>query len=155
MARGTTGQIPGKSCAFQFQVEKQKTREFFNVWSPNQPRRGECEFTLGGGVVDEPIGFVPRSSPTFTRARDAMMPAVSEDPGGATATPQARPAPGVTSPDGDGCKAACEKDNPAMLMMVSLMEIGTHSSFLIFCPSRLNFFPSLGKAGATGPCCCS
>ena len=81
MARGTTGQIPGKSCAFQFQVEKQKTREFFNVWSPNQPRRGECEFTLGGGVVDEPIGFVPRSSPTFTRARDAMMPAASEDPG--------------------------------------------------------------------------
>ena len=80
MARGTTGQIPGKSCAFQFQVEKQKTREFFNVWSPNQPRRGECEFTLGGGVVDEPIGFVPRSSPTFTRARrdDA---AASEEPG--------------------------------------------------------------------------
>lgn len=41
-------------------------------------------------------------------------------------------APGVTSRDGDGCQGARVKDNPAILMIVSLIKTGAQFLYILF-----------------------
>ena len=76
-------EVPRQERCLSVSGRTKKTRGFFNVWSPNQPRRGDCELPSEVEWWTKnpwPRWLVPRSSPTFTRARrdDA---AASEEPG--------------------------------------------------------------------------